>query len=136
LSARSPRPVIHVVAAAVIDAEGRVLIAQRPPGKHLAGVWDFPGGKLEPGEKREAGLARELKEELGISIEAPRPLIQVSHSYPSRDVLLDVWVVKSYSGEPCGLDGQALRWCTLEELEQAELLPADGPIVKALREQL
>jgi 8-oxo-dGTP diphosphatase len=136
LSAHSPRPVIHVVAAAVIDAAGRVLIAQRPPGKHLAGGWEFPGGKLEAGEEREAGLARELEEELGITIEAPRPLIQVNHAYPSRDVLLDVWVVKSYRGEPRGLDGQALRWCTLEELDQADLLPADGPIVQALREQL
>jgi 8-oxo-dGTP diphosphatase len=126
------RPVIHVVAAAVIDAAGRVLIAQRPEGKHLAGGWEFPGGKLEPGEEREAGLARELREELGITISAPRPLIQVTHTYPARDVLLDVWVVKNYSGEPEGLDGQALRWCTLDELERVELLPADGPIVKAL----
>jgi 8-oxo-dGTP diphosphatase len=136
LSAHSPRPVIHVVAAALIDAAGRVLIAQRPPGKHLAGGWEFPGGKLEAGEEREAGLARELKEELGITIEAPRPLIQVSHAYPSRDVLLDVWVVRNYRGEPRGLDGQALRWCTLEELDRADLLPADGPIVRALREQV
>jgi 8-oxo-dGTP diphosphatase len=132
------RPQVHVVAAAVIDAAGRVLIAQRPPGTHLAGGWEFPGGKLEAGEEREAGLARELREELGIAIAiaAAQPLIQVSHSYPSRDVLLDVWVVKNYSGEPCGLDGQALRWCTVDELEQVELLPADGPIVKALRDRL
>jgi 8-oxo-dGTP diphosphatase len=130
------RPRIHVVAAALIDAAGRVLIAQRPAGKHLAGGWEFPGGKLEPGEEREAGLARELREELGITVtDAPRPLIQVSHSYPTRDVLLDVFVIRSYEGEPRGLDGQALRWCTLEELDQADLLPADGPIVKALRER-
>jgi len=127
-------PVVHVVAAAVIDAAGRVLIAQRPSGKHMAGGWEFPGGKLEPGEERLAGLARELREELGISIiGTPRPLIRVRHAYPSREVLLDIWVVKRYSGEARGLDGQALRWCTQDELETAELLPADRPIVRALR---
>lgn len=124
---------IHVVAGAVIDAAGRVLIAQRPPGKHLAGGWEFPGGKLEPGEARASGLARELAEELGISIGYPRPLIRVRHTYPYGEVLIDMWVVKSYSGEPQGLDGQALKWLSQEELEKAELLPADGPIVRALR---
>jgi mutator protein MutT len=124
---------IHVVAAAVIDAAGRVLIAQRPPGKHLAGGWEFPGGKLEPGEPRAAGLARELAEELGIAIRTPRPLIRVRHTYPYGEVLIDMWVVKSYSGAPRGLDGQALRWLSRDELEEAELLPADGPIVRALR---
>ena len=129
----SARPAIHVVAAAVIDAAGRVLIAQRPAGKHLAGGWEFPGGKLEPGEARAAGLARELHEELGITIELPRPLIRVRHAYPSREVLLDVWVVRRYAGEPAGLDGQALRWCAQDELPEAKLLPADAPIVAALR---
>jgi mutator protein MutT len=125
--------VIHVVAGAVIDAAGRVLIAQRLPGKHLAGGWEFPGGKLETGEARAAGLERELHEELGIAIRTPRPLIRVRHTYPYGDVLIDMWVVKSYSGEPRGLDGQALKWLPQEELEKADLLPADGPIVRALR---
>jgi len=125
--------VIHVVAGAVIDAAGRVLIAQRPSGKHLAGGWEFPGGKLEPGEARATGLERELREELGIAIRNPRPLIRVRHPYPQGEVLIDMWVVKSYSGEPRGLDGQALKWLSQEELEEAELLPADGPIVRALR---
>jgi mutator protein MutT len=133
LSAGYLRPAVHVVAAAVIDAAGRVLIAQRPAGKHLAGGWEFPGGKLEPGEERVAGLARELNEELGITIGAPRPLIRVRHAYPSRDVLLDVWIVRDYSGEPRGLDDQALRWCTQDELSTVNMLPADWPIVKALR---
>jgi 8-oxo-dGTP diphosphatase len=134
LSPRNLDPVIHVVAAAVMDAAGRVLIAQRPAGKHMAGGWEFPGGKLEPGEERLAGLERELREELGISlIGTPRPLIRVRHAYTSREVLLDIWVVKRYSGEARGLDGQALRWCTQDELETAELLPADRPIVRALR---
>ncbi len=124
----------HVVAAALIDAAGRVLIAQRPPGKHLAGGWEFPGGKLEPCEQRRAGLARELREELGITLSAPpRPLIRVRHSYDFGEVLIDMWVVSRYGGEPRGLDGQALRWCSLDELESVELLPADGPIVAALQ---
>jgi mutator protein MutT len=123
-----------VVAAAVIDALGRVLIAQRPAGKHMAGGWEFPGGKLEPGENRAAGLARELQEELGISIEPPlRPLIRVRHAYATREVLLDVWVVRRFHGEPRGLDGQALTWCAPDQLIHANLLPADAPIVAALR---
>ncbi len=133
MSRNESGPVVHVVAAAVIDAAGRVLIAQRPAGKHLAGGWEFPGGKLEPGEERAVGLARELREELGITIATPRPLIRVQHAYPSRVVLLDMWVVKRYAGEPQGLDGQALRWCPQEELPSANLLPADKPIVAALR---
>ncbi len=128
------QPFVHVVAGVVMDVAGRVLIAQRPAGGHLAGGWEFPGGKLEPGEDRRAGLARELHEELGIIVAGPlRPLMRVRHAYPSRDVLLDVWLVRQYENEPRGLDGQALRWCSLEELGGVELLPADGPIVRALR---
>jgi mutator protein MutT len=133
LSLDPPRSAIHVVAGALLDDQGRVLIAQRPPGKHLAGGWEFPGGKLQPGEDRRAGLARELREELGITITTPRPLIRVRHSYDYGDVLIDMWVVRSYQGEPKGLDSQALRWCTPDELGSMELLPADGPIVAALR---
>jgi mutator protein MutT len=124
---------IHVVAAAVTDQQGRVLIAQRPPGKHLAGMWEFPGGKLEPGEGRVPGLARELREELGITIGQPRPLIRVRHTYPYGEVLIDMWVVSRYHDEPQGLDAQALRWCHQDELATADLLPADRPIVRALR---
>ncbi len=124
---------IHVVAAAVTDAAGRILIAQRPPGKHLAGSWEFPGGKLEAGEARALGLARELREELGITIREPRPLIRVRHTYAYGEVLIDMWVVTRYRGEPRGLDGQALRWCGPDELAAADLLPADRPIVRALR---
>ena len=125
--------IIHVVAGVLIDGAGRVLIAQRPAGKHLAGGWEFPGGKLEPGESRSAGLARELREELGIVIGQPRPLLRLRHTYPYGEVLLDVWVVRRYRGAPHGLDGQQLRWCRRDELAKAELLPADRPILAAMR---
>ena len=127
----SDRP-IQVAVAVVIDRRGRVLIAQRPAGKHLAGCWEFPGGKIEAGETPRQGLARELEEELGITIDHPRPLMRLSHAYPTGEVLLDVWVVRRYRGEPRGLDGQALVWCSRRALAAAELLPADQPIVKAL----
>jgi mutator protein MutT len=126
-------PVIHVVAGVVIDAHERVLIAQRPAGKHLAGRWEFPGGKLEPGEGRVAGLARELKEEIGIVIGQARPLMRLRHLYSYGEVLLDVWVVRRYAGEPQSLDNQQLRWCGLDELADADLLPADQPIIGLLR---
>jgi 8-oxo-dGTP diphosphatase len=125
--------VIHVMAGALRDAQGRVLIAQRPPGKHLAGGWEFPGGKLHPGEDRRAGLVRELAEELGVWPTAARPLIQVRHDYPDRRVLLDVWLVTAFEGEPRGLDAQALAWAMPDELPGHDMLPADRPIVTALR---
>jgi mutator protein MutT len=132
LNARSR---IHVVAAAIEDGVGRTLIAQRPAGKHMAGAWEFPGGKRESGETPLQALARELREELGIEIgqTPPRPVRRINHSYPDRDVLIDVWRVQEFTGIPRGLDSQELRWCTSDELERAELLPADRPIVVALR---
>ena len=123
----------HVVAAALIDGRGRVLIAQRPPGKHLAGMWEFPGGKVEPGEAPVEALRRELLEEIGIAIETPRPLLRLRHTYSYGEVLLDVWVVRRYRGEPRSLDSQALRWCGRASLGTAGLLPADRPIIGALR---
>ena len=124
-----------MVAAAIEDAQGRTLIAQRPAGKHMAGAWEFPGGKRESDETPLQALARELREELGIEIgPGPhRPVRRIEHSYPDRDVLIDVWRVREFTGIPNGLDAQALRWCTAVELDQADLLPADLPIVVALR---
>ncbi len=124
---------MHVAAGVLTDAADRVLLAQRPEGKHLAGGWEFPGGKLEPGETRYEALARELQEELGIEVAAARPLIRARHQYAEREILLDVWIVTEYRGEPASLDGQALRWCARAELPGAKLLPADRPIVTALR---
>ena len=125
--------VIHVVAGALFDAAGRVLIAQRPAGKHMAGGWEFPGGKLGPRETPLEGLARELREELGVEIHGAQPLIAYEHAYPERRVLLDLWLVTGFSGEPQSLDAQALRWVAIDELETVGLLDADRPMIPALR---
>jgi mutator protein MutT len=121
------------MAGALVDAAGRILIAQRPAPKHMAGFWEFPGGKLELGEARGAGLARELREELGIEVIDAHPLIRLRHRYPDRHVLLDIWRVRAFGGEPTGRDGQALQWCEAEALPGANLLPADRPAITALR---
>ncbi len=124
---------MHVVAGVLKNERGRVLLAERPAGRHLAGSWEFPGGKLEGGETRLAALERELDEEIGISVDAARPLICVRYRYPDREILLDVWVVTRYRGAPVGLDGQRLRWCDLAALAAEAILPADRPAVTALR---
>ncbi|HEY8265444.1 MAG TPA: NUDIX domain-containing protein [Steroidobacteraceae bacterium] len=124
---------IHVVAGAIADAQGRVLIAQRPRGRHMAGRWEFPGGKLAAAEDPLAGLRRELTEELGVTVREARPLIRLRHEYPDRRVLLDVWEVTSYDGEPQALDAQALAWARPDDLPTHDLLEADRPIVTALR---
>jgi len=117
----------------VRDAAGRLLISQRAAGRHMAGAWEFPGGKRMPGETPRIALERELAEELGIAVEAAEPLIELLHDYPDRRVRLDVWVVHRYTGEPQPLEGQPLRWAALEELPSASLLEADRPILDALR---
>jgi 8-oxo-dGTP diphosphatase len=123
-----------VVAGALIDARGRVLIAERPAGKTFAGRWEFPGGKLMSGEAPRQALRRELAEELGIEVERAEPLLAVTHRYPAAaaPVLIDCWRVDSWRGEPAALDGQRLRWCTREALAEADILEADRPIVTAL----
>ena len=126
-------PEIHVVAGALFDATGRVLIAQRPRGRHMAGRWEFPGGKLGFGEDRLEGLKRELAEELGVTVHSARPLIRLHHNYPNRRVLLDFWRVVEYEGTPKGLDSQALAWVKSDELPGHDLLEADRAIVTALR---
>ena len=124
---------IHVVAGVLFDAAGRVLVAQRPSGAHLEGLWEFPGGKLKPGELREDGLVRELGEELGIRVLAACPLIWVEHRYPGRDIVLDVWSVESFSGEPRGCEGQSVEWRDVRSLDSADFPPADAPVLAALR---
>jgi 8-oxo-dGTP diphosphatase len=121
-----------VVAAALYDAHGALLIAQRPQGKHMAGRWEFPGGKVSPGETEHAALSRELREELGIVMRAARHCMRLTHAYPDRTVELSLWIVESYEGRPAPLDRQALRWVPPAELPAADLLEADRPFVAAL----
>ena len=130
------KPQVVVVAAILADAEGRVLVAQRPPGKELAPNWEFPGGKLEPGEGEEAALRRELHEELGIGVEACEPMMALEHEYDGPDggrrVRLLAWRVMRWQGEPTGREGQALQWLPPAALMAAGLLPADAPIAERL----
>ena len=104
---------VHVAAAVIRGTDGSILIARRADTQHQGGLWEFPGGKVEAGESVEAALARELKEELGITVEVARPLIKVQHDYPDKQVLLDVWEVSAFSGEPHGVEGQPLAWLSL-----------------------
>jgi 8-oxo-dGTP diphosphatase len=126
---------IHVVAGILTDASGRVLLAQRPPGAHLAGTWEFPGGKIERGESAEAALRRELHEELGIEIGAiePQPLISIPWRYAEKSIVLHAFRVLDFRGEPHGREDQALRWAKPDELADIPMPPADLPIVTALR---
>jgi 8-oxo-dGTP diphosphatase len=125
-----------VVAAALYDASGRVLIAQRPRGKHMAGRWEFPGGKVTPGETERDALARELTEELGVALTAARPFMRLRHRYPDREVELSLWLVEAYAGDPRPLDGQSLKWVPPQGLPAEDLLEADRPFVTALAARL
>lgn len=122
---------VHV-AAAVIIVDGQVLIAKRPKHLHQGGLWEFPGGKLEPGESVTQALVRELKEELNITIKPERPLISVSHDYGDKKVLLDVWLVYHFDGKPYGCEGQAIEWVPVSELNKRKFPAANQSIITAL----
>ncbi len=126
-------PTLAVVAAVLKDGQGRVLVNQRPAGKPWAGYWEFPGGKIEAGETPRAALERELREELGLTVHAAQAWLQLSHDYPERRVELEVWRVRRYSGAAQAQEGQAFAWVRPEALGGLKLLPADAPIIKALR---
>ncbi len=125
-----------VVAAAMIDADGRVLIAQRPEGKQLAGLWEFPGGKVEPGERPEQSLIRELHEELDISVkdECLAPLTFASHAYEDFHLLMPLYVCRRWEGFVRSKEGQALKWVRPKDLRQYPMPPADEPLLPALVE--
>jgi 8-oxo-dGTP diphosphatase len=123
---------VLVVAAALYDADGRVLIAQRPAGKPLAGRWEFPGGKVAVGESEQAALARELREELGIEVAAARPLMRLEHAYADRSVELSLWTIERYTGTPQCLDGQRLKWVLPARLAEEDILEADRAFVTLL----
>ena len=124
---------IHVAAAVIRGADGRILIARRGETQHQGGLWEFPGGKVEDGEAVEIALARELREELGIDVTAARPLIKIKHDYPDKQILLDVWDVSAFTGEPHGAEGQPLAWVSPRELAQYDFPEANRPIVAAAR---
>lgn len=122
-----------MVAAALFDAQGRVLIAERPAGKHMAGWWEFPGGKVAAGESDAAALVRELREELGIESRAVAELMTLTHEYPDRVVELVLWRAEITRGEPQSLDGQQLKWVEPRALGAEKMLPADEPFIAALQ---
>jgi 8-oxo-dGTP diphosphatase len=124
---------VQVAVGVIRDAEGRVLLSRRPEHTHQGGLWEFPGGKVEPGEGPGQALARELHEELGIELLGSRPLIKIAHDYTDCHVLLDVRLVGGYRGTPQALEGQPLAWAALEDLPDYSLPAADGPILTALR---
>ena len=123
-----------MVAAALYDQAGRVLIAQRPPGKHMAGRWEFPGGKVGRNETESAALARELREELGVYVTAARPFMRLTHSYDDRDVELSLWIIEQFTGTPAALDAQRLKWVVPAQLPAEDILEADQPFVAQLIE--
>ena len=125
---------VSVVAAALVDSKNRILVAQRPKGRALAGLWEFPGGKIETGESPEAALVRELAEELGVVVTpaALAPVTFVSHAYPDFNLLMLLYLCRDWQGTPHGREGQPLRWETTSTLAGLPMPPADVPLVAVL----
>ena len=125
---------VLVSACALIDPDGRVLIAQRPPGKTMAGLWEFPGGKVEPGERPEQTLIRELKEELGITVkdDCLAPLTFASHVYPDFYLLMPLYVCRRWDGFVQAKEGQELKWVRTHDLRNYPMPPADEPLISHL----
>ncbi len=130
--------ILLVSAVALVDPDGRVLLAQRPEGKSLAGLWEFPGGKVEPGESPEQALIRELQEELGIDTWASclAPLTFASHSYPDFHLLMPLFACRRWNGTPQSREGQALKWVRAQDLRDYPMPPADIPLIPILRDWL
>ena len=129
---------VLVAAVALIDPDGRVLVSQRPQGKSLAGLWEFPGGKIEPGERPEAALIRELKEELNIDVTASclAPLTFASHAYDEFHLLMPLYVCRRWKGEAKAMEGQVLKWVRAKALRELAMPPADLPLIPHLEELL
>ena len=127
---------VLVVAAALVDSDGRVLIAQRPEGKQLAGLWEFPGGKVEPGETPEIALIRELEEELGIVVKQAclAPFVFASHTYETFHLLMPLYLIRRWEGEPEAKEHKAIKWVRPNDMSQYPMPPADDPLVAWLRD--
>src|SRR5438477_12963241 len=137
-AAAAERRIVLVSAVALVDADGRVLLAQRPAGKAMAGLWEFPGGKVDPGETPETALIRELTEELGIDVTASclAPFTFASHSYPDFHLLMPLYVCRRWSGIVTAREGQQLKWVRPARLGDYPMPPADKPLVAMLRDLL
>ncbi|WP_113091946.1 8-oxo-dGTP diphosphatase MutT [Agrobacterium sp. fls2-241-TYG-188a] len=136
--AEAGRSILLVAACALVDQDGRILLAQRPEGKSLAGLWEFPGGKVEPGETPEETLIRELEEELGIKTKVAclAPLTFASHSYDTFHLLMPLYVCRRYEGIPRGAEGQAIKWVKPQALRDYPMPPADEPLIPYLQDLL
>jgi 8-oxo-dGTP diphosphatase len=136
--ADAPLPVVLVVAVALVDVDGRVLLAQRPPGKAMAGLWEFPGGKVHQDEAPEAALIRELKEELGIDVTEAclAPLTFASHRYETFHLLMPLYICRRWQGSVTAREGQSLAWVRPHKLDHYAMPPADKPLVAMLRDLL
>lgn len=134
MSDQSSKPIVLVAACALIDTDNRILIAQRPEGKSMAGLWEFPGGKVEDGETPEAALIRELNEELGIETKESclAPLTFASYSYEKFHLLMPLYICRRYWGVPQSKEGQALKWVRSRNLRDYEMPPADEPLIPHL----
>ena len=134
----SDKPLLLVAAAALVDADGRVLLTQRPEGKAMAGLWEFPGGKVAPGETPEHALVRELKEELGIDTRRSclAPIAFASHAYEDFHLLMPLFACRVWQGEVTPLEGQAIKWVRPARLRDYPMPPADEPLVALLRDLL
>lgn len=123
---------VHVAVGVIFGVDGKILIAKRPQTAHQGGLWEFPGGKVDAGESVRSALKRELMEELSISVSSSEPLIQIRHHYPDKSVLLDVYKVSAFDGEPQGAEGQPIKWVESTELKNYEFPAANKPIITAL----
>ncbi|MRG55199.1 NUDIX domain-containing protein [Phyllobacterium sp. SYP-B3895] len=134
MSERVSHPILLVTACALVDADGRVLLTQRPEGKSLAGLWEFPGGKVDPGETPEESLIRELHEELGITVKPAclAPLTFASHTYETFHLLMPLFICRRYEGIPRPMEGQALKWVRAKDMRDYPMPPADIPLIPFL----
>jgi 8-oxo-dGTP diphosphatase len=124
---------VHVAVAVIVNEQKQVLIALRQAHQHQANLWEFPGGKVERGETTELALMREIKEELDLEIVKAKPLVEIRHDYQDKSVLLDVWSTIDFEGEPKGLEGQTIRWCSIGALKEFDFPAANQTIIKAIQ---